>query len=63
MFIADKDITSLAIISLKLVLPRNNAGSLNQENFFKELIRFSNSLKEEERRAVVEGLTEEELPF
>lgn len=38
-----------------------NAGSLNQETFFKELIKFSNGLKEEERRAVVEGLTEEQL--
>jgi type I restriction enzyme R subunit len=38
-----------------------NAGSMNQENFFQELVKFSNELEEEDRRAVVEGLTEEEL--
>jgi type I restriction enzyme R subunit len=38
-----------------------NSGSLNQERFFDELVKFSNSLEEEDRRAVVEGLTEEEL--
>ena len=37
------------------------AGSLNQEHFFEELIKFSNSLEVEDRRALVEGLTEEEL--
>ena len=38
-----------------------NSGSLNQERFFEELVKFSNGLEEEDRRAVVEGLTEEEL--
>jgi len=38
-----------------------NSGSLNQEQFFEELVKFSNSLEEEDRRAVVEGLSEEEL--
>ncbi|MDG6219443.1 MAG: HsdR family type I site-specific deoxyribonuclease, partial [Candidatus Thermoplasmatota archaeon] len=38
-----------------------NRGSMNQETFFKELIKFSNNLKEEARRHIIEGLTEEEL--
>lgn len=38
-----------------------NSGSLNQERFFEELVKFSNNLEEEDRRAVVEGLTQEEL--
>ncbi len=38
-----------------------NTGSSNQEWLFKELVKFSLDLKEEERRAVTEGLTEEEL--
>ena len=38
-----------------------NSGSMNQETFFKELFKFSKSLDEEERRKVVEKLSEEEL--
>ena len=38
-----------------------NTGSMNQETFFNELMKFSNNLKEEERRIITEGLTEEEL--
>jgi type I restriction enzyme R subunit len=38
-----------------------NAGSLNVEQYFQELIDFSKSLTEEEARAVSEGLTEEHL--
>jgi len=38
-----------------------NAGSKNIESFFKELVEFAQSLNEEEKRAVSEGLTEEEL--
>jgi type I restriction enzyme R subunit len=38
-----------------------NAGSVNQETFFAELIRFSSDLQEEDRRKVSEGLSEEEL--
>lgn len=38
-----------------------NAGSKNIEEFFKELVEFARSLNEEEKRAVSEGLTEEEL--
>jgi len=38
-----------------------NTGSINQETFFEKLIKFSHSLKTEERRKVSENLTEEEL--
>lgn len=38
-----------------------NAGSLNAEEFFKQLVEFAESLNEEERRAVSEQLDEEEL--
>jgi len=38
-----------------------NLGSINQETFFKELIKFSKSLASEERRKISENLTEEEL--
>jgi type I restriction enzyme R subunit len=38
-----------------------NAGSINTERFFQELLAFSNGLTEEESRALSEGLTEEQL--
>jgi type I restriction enzyme R subunit len=38
-----------------------NTGSVNTEQFFQELIKFSNELTGEEARAVSEGLTEEQL--
>lgn len=38
-----------------------NSGALNVDVMFKKLVDFSQSLQEEERRAVTEGLTEEEL--
>jgi type I restriction enzyme R subunit len=38
-----------------------NAGSINTEKFFQELLAFSNGLTEEESRALSEGLTEEQL--
>jgi type I restriction enzyme R subunit len=38
-----------------------NAGSLNAEEFFKQLVAFAKSLTEEERRGVGEQLDEEEL--
>ncbi len=38
-----------------------NAGSKNIEEFFKELVEFAQNLNEEEKRAVSEGLSEEEL--
>jgi type I restriction enzyme R subunit len=38
-----------------------NAGSKNIEELFAELVKFAQSLNEEEQRALAEGLTEEEL--
>ena len=38
-----------------------NAGSKNVEQFFTELVEFTQSLKEEEKRSIAEGLSEEEL--
>jgi len=38
-----------------------NAGSLNTEAFFQELLQFGKSLSEEETRSLAEGLTEEQL--
>jgi len=38
-----------------------NAGSKNIEQLFKELMQFARELTEEEKRAVAEGLSEEEL--
>ena len=38
-----------------------NAGSKNIEELFAELVKFAQDLNEEERRAMAEGLTEEEL--
>ena len=38
-----------------------NSGSKNVDDFFKELMEFAKSLDEEEKRAVRENLTEEEL--
>ncbi|MFF3426921.1 HsdR family type I site-specific deoxyribonuclease [Streptomyces sp. NPDC002602] len=38
-----------------------NAGSLNIDEYLKRLIELSKSLSEEEQRAAIEGLTEEEL--
>lgn len=38
-----------------------NAGSVNTETFFQQLLEFSNALTEEEARSLSEGLTEEQL--
>lgn len=38
-----------------------NAGSKNIEAFFAELVDFAQTLKEEEKRSIAEGLSEEEL--
>ncbi len=45
----------------KQIIAAYNAGSLNPEEFFRQLVTFAQSLKEEERRGVSEQLTEEEL--
>ena len=38
-----------------------NAGSMNIEEFFKQLVKFAQGLNEEEKRGIAENLTEEEL--
>ncbi len=38
-----------------------NAGSLNVEQFFEELVKFAQSLNAEEKRGIAENLSEEEL--
>jgi type I restriction enzyme R subunit len=38
-----------------------NAGSINTETFFQELLKFTKALSEEDARSVAEGLTEEQL--
>ncbi len=38
-----------------------NAGSINTETFFQDLLKFGNALTEEEARSLAEGLTEEQL--
>jgi type I restriction enzyme R subunit len=38
-----------------------NAGSINTETFFQQLLDFSNTLTEEDARSLSEGLTEEQL--
>lgn len=43
------------------LLEQYNAGSLNVQQYFDELVKLSNSLTEEEARAVSEGLNEEQL--
>jgi len=46
---------------LQKLIDEYNSGSINQETFFDELLKLSNSLNEEDRRKLVEDLTEEEL--
>lgn len=46
---------------LQRLIDDYNSGSLNVDEFFKQLIIFAQSLNEEEKRGVAEGLTEEEL--
>ncbi len=38
-----------------------NAGSMNTETFFQELLNFGKTLSDEEARSLAEGLTEEQL--
>ncbi|MGD0819231.1 MAG: type I restriction endonuclease subunit R [Desulfomonilia bacterium] len=45
----------------KAMIDAYNAGSLNAEEFFQQLVVFAKSLNEEEQRAVGEQLNEEEL--
>jgi type I restriction enzyme R subunit len=46
---------------LQQMIDEYNAGSLNTEEFFKRLVAFARDLQEEEKRAIKENLTEEEL--
>jgi type I restriction enzyme R subunit len=46
---------------LQQMIDEYNAGSLNTEEFFKRLVEFARNLQEEEKRAIKENLTEEEL--
>ena len=46
---------------LQKLIEKYNAGSLNVEAFFQQLMAFTEELQEEDQRAIREGLTEEEL--
>jgi len=46
---------------LEQIIKEYNAGSKNIEKLFEELLQFSNQIKEEDKRAISENLTEEEL--
>jgi type I restriction enzyme, R subunit len=46
---------------LQEIINRYNAGGSSTENYFDELVKFTESLKEEDERAAREGLTEDEL--
>ncbi|MEZ5555242.1 type I restriction endonuclease subunit R [Haliea sp.] len=46
---------------LRRLIEKYNAGSLNIEAFFQQLMDFGEELQDEDQRAIREGLTEEEL--
>lgn len=46
---------------LQNIIDRYNAGNQENEEFFEELLKYKESLSEEQQRAALEGLTEEEL--
>lgn len=46
---------------LKELIDKYNSGSMNIEAFFQELMDFTEELQEEDKRAIREGLSEEEL--
>lgn len=46
---------------LQKLIEKYNAGSMNIEAFFQQLMAFTEELQEEDQRAIREGLTEEEL--
>lgn len=46
---------------LQKLIEKYNSGSLNIEEFFQQLMKFTEELQEEDQRAIREGLTEEEL--
>ena len=46
---------------LQEIIDRYNTGGSSTENYFDELVKFTESLKDEDERAAREGLTEDEL--
>jgi len=46
---------------LQKLIDDYNSGSLNVDEFFKQLVNLAQNLNEEEKRGIAEGLTEEEL--
>ncbi|MCX5806232.1 MAG: type I restriction endonuclease subunit R [Proteobacteria bacterium] len=46
---------------LQQIIDRYNSGGSSTENYFDELVKFTEGLKDEEERAVREGLSEDEL--
>lgn len=46
---------------LQEIIERYNAGSVTTENYFDELVRFAEGLKEEDERHIKEGLSKDEL--
>lgn len=48
-------------VKLQQMIDEYNSGSHNTEEFFKRLVAFAKDLQEEEKRAIKENLTEEEL--
>jgi len=49
------------LTKLQEMIAEYNSGSINVETFFKRLVEFSQSLQEEDQRAIKENLSEEEL--
>ena len=57
-----KNRTRLDLLSrFQKMIEEYNAGSLNVEEFFQRLLELAQQLNEEEKRGIVEGLSEEEL--
>lgn len=46
---------------LQQIIDTYNAGGTSNENYYEELVKFTRDMKEEDERAVREGLTEDEL--
>ena len=46
---------------LQAIIDKYNAGGLLTENYYNELVKFTESLKEEDERYIREGLTKDEL--
>jgi type I restriction enzyme R subunit len=46
---------------LQAIINRYNAGGMTTENYFDELVRYAEEMKEEDERNIREGLTKDEL--